>query len=59
LIEIREKLDHLIQSLTIEKKGGEEPKEEQGKKIHRLTPAELGKKNTHLGIHMAKRVLTH
>ncbi|GAN04655.1 hypothetical protein MAM1_0070d04116 [Mucor ambiguus] len=40
LIEIREKLDHLIRSLTIEKKG-EEPKEEQGKKIHRLTPAEL------------------
>ncbi|KAL9542010.1 hypothetical protein MBANPS3_008826 [Mucor bainieri] len=41
LIEIRDRLDQLIQSLTLEKKEGEEPKEEQSKKMHRLTPAEL------------------
>lgn len=42
LIDIRDKLNQLIQSLSSEKKEEKEPKEEHGKKIHRLTPAELG-----------------
>lgn len=42
LIDIRDKLNQLIQSLSINKQP-EETKEEQVKKIHRLTPAELGK----------------
>lgn len=47
LIDIRDKLDQLILSLTANKKTEEQeqtPKqEEQTRKIHRLTPAELGK----------------
>lgn len=42
LIDIRDRLDQLIQALSINKQP-EEIKEEQVKKIHRLTPAELGK----------------
>lgn len=42
LMEIRDKLNQLIQSLDIQDKDEEEAKKEQTKKIHRLTPAELG-----------------
>jgi len=42
LMEIRDKLNQLIQSLDVQDKDEEEAKEEQTKKIHRLTPAELG-----------------
>jgi hypothetical protein len=45
LIEIRDKLDQLIQTLNINKQP-EEIKEEQVKNIHRLTPEELGKLKT-------------
>ncbi|CAO3630603.1 unnamed protein product [Mucor fragilis] len=41
LMEIRDKLDQLIKSLAMENKEGEKAKEEPGKKMHRLTPAEL------------------
>lgn len=55
-MEIRDKLDQLIKSLAMENKEGEKAKEEPGKKMHRLTPAELGKKD--IWIYIVTRALT-